>query len=110
MSFEDRAKAIVDGFKENPRNKVFVDFETLRLAASEETGNDVSDNTLKEVIQAYLQGECDGDQETVYDGAVYACGYMARHCLGQDPDEDIDYEIEWISEDDGTFTAQVMLS
>ena len=79
-------------------------------SASEETGNDVTVDMLKEVIQSYLDGECDGDKESIYDGAVYACGYLARHCLGEDPDEDVDYEVEWISEDDGAFTAQVMLS
>ena len=110
MSFEERANAIITEYKKDPRNKVFVDFDTLRASVSEETGNDVTVDMLKEVIQSYLDGECDGDKESIYDGAVYACGYLARHCLGEDPDEDVDYEVEWISEDDGAFTAQVMLS
>lgn len=29
MSFEERAEKIVADFKKEPRNKVFVDFETL---------------------------------------------------------------------------------
>ena len=110
MNFEERAKAIISEFRKNPRNKIFIDFDTLLASASEETGNDVTSDKLKEVIQAYLDGECDEEKESIYDGAVYACGYLARHCLGEDPDEDVDYDIEWITEDDGTFTAQVMLS
>lgn len=38
MSFSERADKIVAEFKADPRNKVFVDFKTLLLAASEETG------------------------------------------------------------------------
>lgn len=110
MSFEERVEKIVENFKKDPRNKVFVDFEILRLSAVLETGKPISADTVKKAIQAYIDGECDNDQEAIYDGAVYACGYLARHCFSEDPDEDVDYEVEWIEEDDGTFTAQVMQS
>jgi hypothetical protein len=38
-----------------------------------------------------------GDDESIYDGAVYACEQLARRCfLGAPDTDDIDYEISWI--------------
>jgi hypothetical protein len=110
MSIENAASPIISEFKNDPRNKVFVGFDALRISAQEETGTEVSPDSLKSVIQAYLDGECTDEQESVYDGAVYICGYVARSCFGEGPDDDIDYEIEWMVNDDGSFTAQVMQS
>ena len=110
MSFSEQAEKIVSAFKADPRNKVFLGFPTLLAAATEETGRALTESDLKAAIQAYLGGGCEGDQEAVYDGATYACGYVARHCFSEDPDEDVDYEVDWIEEQDGSFTAEVRMS
>jgi len=44
---------------------------------------------------------------SIYDGAVCACGSAARQCFRDDPEENIDYEIDWLEQDDGSIIAEV---
>jgi len=98
---------VVAEFKSDPRNKVFASSELLVKSASEEIGETVDLARLNEVIQKYLSGDMAGDDESIYDGAVAVCGSLARNCFGSDPDEDIDYEIDWLEQDDGSFLAEI---
>ena len=106
-SANELANKIIGEFKNEPRNKVFINFETLLASASEETGKEIESNKLIKVIDNYLSGDLDEKGESIYDGAVAIIGYVARNCFGDDPDQDLDYEIEWIQEDDSTYTAEV---
>lgn len=107
LSANDMADKIIAEFKSDPRNKVFVGFETLLASAKEETSKKIKGEKLSTVINNYQTGDLDSDDEAIYDGAVAICGYVARNCFGDNPDDDIDYEIEWAEEDDGTYTAVV---
>lgn len=107
VSANELADAIIAEFKSDPRNKVFVSFDTLLASACEETGKKIKGDKLSKVIDDYQTGDLDDKGEEIYDGAVAIIGYVARSCFGDDPDEDIDYEIDWIQEDDSTYTAEV---
>lgn len=100
-------KALVDEYKADPRNKIFVSEEILVASASEETDKIIDSSQFREVISNYLSGDIDEEQESIYDGAVCACGSAARQCFGDDPEEDIDYEIDWLEQDDGSVIAEV---
>jgi len=101
------ADKIIAEFKDDPRNKVFVSADALVASACEETGMKVKGAELAKVIDNYLSGDLDDKSVSIYDGAVAICGYVARSCFGDNPDDDLDYEIDWIQEDDGTYTAEV---
>jgi hypothetical protein len=98
---------IISKYKEDPRNKVHIDEKTLLAAAIEETGNEVSITQLREAISKYIAAELDDDDQTIYDGATYACGVAANNCFSDDPDAEVDYEISWLENSDGSYTAEV---
>ena len=105
-------KIVVD-YKTDPRNKIFIDEVTLLASVTEETGNEVSDVELRSVIRNFLSGEMDGDDYSIYDGAIYACAVASNNCFGDpeehedDDDYSVDYEIDWIKNDDGSFCAEI---
>ncbi len=101
------ADNVIVDFKKEPRNKVFVNFSTLLASAIEEIGREITGEDLSTAIDDYQLGDLDDESEAIYDGAVAICGYIARSCFGGDPDDDIDYDIQWIQEDNGEFTAEV---
>ena len=107
MSLIELIEKLASDFKADPRNKIFVDEEMLVASATEETGKKVSVAKLRKVIAAYLNGNMDDKLEAIYDGAVYACGLSARHCFNDDPDDDIDYEVDWQEQEDGSYIAEV---
>ena len=90
-----------------PRNKVFVAFEVLLVSASEETGKKITADELKKIIKRFMSGTLKASEEAIYDGAVAACGVVARRCFGDNPDDDLDYAVEWVENADGTFATQV---
>ena len=94
-------------YKADPRNKIFINEEMLIASVSEETGNEVTAEDLRVVIAAFLSGDMDDSQQSIYDGAVYACSLSARHCFNDDPEDDVDYEIYWQEQTDGTYVAEV---
>jgi hypothetical protein len=98
---------IISDFKESPRNKVFVPIAVLCESASEELGKKVSVDKLTKVISDYIAGNLSEKNEAYYDGAVAVCGEVARRCFGDGPDDDVDYEISWIENDDDTFSAEI---
>ncbi len=111
--FADRIDKIIDDFKADPRNKVFIDEETLLSAALEETGNEITLEQLRQAIKNFLSGDMDGDDYSIYDGAIYACAVASNHCFGnpeENEDDDyysVDYELDWLENEDGSFTAEV---
>ena len=107
MTLQDLVDKLAADFKADPRNKISVTEEMLIASATEETGGAVSAAQIRKVIAAYLSGDMDGKLEAIYDGAVYACGLSAKHCFNDDPEDDIDYEIDWREQSDGSFVAEV---
>lgn len=105
--FSELIDKIIDDYKADPRNKVHIDEDTLLAAAAEETGNDVSVNDLRKAIVNFLSGDMNDDDQTTYDGAVYACSVAANNCFGDDPEDEVDYEVDWLENDDGSYTAEV---
>lgn len=104
---------IIDDYKADPRNKVFIDENTLLASAIEEVGDDVTLDQLRAAIRNLISDNMDGDDYVIYDGAVYACAVAANHCFGNpvdhedDDDYSVDHDISWIENDDGSFTAEV---
>jgi hypothetical protein len=107
MSLTELIEKLVTEHKADPRNKIFISEEILLASATEETGKKVSADQLRKVISAYLNGDMDEKLEVIYDGAVYGCGLSARHCFNDDPEDDIDYEIDWQEQVDGSYIAEV---
>lgn len=111
--FAELIDKIIDDFKADPRNKVLIDEETLLASAIEESGNDISLDQLRQTIRNFLSGEMEDDDYANYDGAIYACTVAANNCFGDpaehedDDDYSVDYEIEWLENNDGSFTAEV---
>lgn len=114
--FAELIDKIIDEYKTEPRNKIFIDENTLLAAAIEETGNEISVEQLRSAISNFLSGEMDGDDYSIYDGAIYACAVASNNCFGNpdehedDDDYSVDYEIDWIENDDGSFTAEIKSS
>lgn len=95
---------IVSSFKEDPRNKVFVDFPVLLLSSVIETGNkSINSEKLVDVIKGYMEGDLDDESTEIYDGAVAVCGEVARQCFADNEGDDVDYELSWLEGDDGFF-------
>lgn len=111
--FAELIDKIIDEYKVNPKNKIFIDEYTLLSSAIEETGNKISIDQMRSAIKNFLSGDMDGDDYSIYDGAIYACAVASNNCFG-DPakyeDDDyysVDYEIDWIQNDDGSFCAEI---
>ncbi len=111
--FAELIDKIIDEYKADPRNKVFIDENTLLASAIEETGNDISVDQLRKAIKNFLSGEMEDDDYSIYDGAIYACGVASNNCFGNpsehedDDDYSVDYEVDWIENDDGSFCAEI---
>lgn len=108
MDLDKIISEVIAAFKSDPRNEVYVDESVLLASAIEETGDsELGAVKLREAIAAYLEGNMEEGQESIYDGAVYSCGRIARGCFSEEPDEDIDYEINWVENEDSSYTACV---
>jgi Double zinc ribbon len=105
---EELIENLVTECKNAPRNKVFVPENLLIISIKEETGSEIDAENFRALIQRYENGEMGDDDESIYDGAVYVCGQVAKRCFLDDPDaDDIDYDISWIENNDGSFSAEV---
>ena len=108
--FEGLIEKVVKEFRSDPRNKVFAPQELLIASALEELGKEISFDELKSLVDDYESGSLDEDQEEIYDGIVYCCAELARKCFGEEPDdedEEVDYEISWIENGDGSIAAEI---
>lgn len=110
MDLDQRIDAIVAEFKKDPRNKVFLSQEILLASAEEETGKKVSADELRSLIKQYEEGSITDEDLEAVDGALYACGVVARRCFGETPDdeeEDVDFETTFLENSDGTYSAEI---
>jgi hypothetical protein len=110
MSVDENAEKIVAEFKKDERNKVFIEESALLDSVKEECGKDITSKDLSKIIEAFGEGDLDDESEELYDGAVYVCGVVAKGCFGEDPDdedEEVDYSVEWIQNDNGSYSAVV---
>jgi len=107
--FDQLMENFIIEYRKSPRNKIYINEELLIASVEEETGEKISTKDLRKIIKKYIDGDLNEQQEQVYDAAVYSCGVAARSCLGNDPEEDIDYELDWISNSDDSYTAEVRL-
>jgi hypothetical protein len=104
------AQKIIDDYRADPRNKVFIEESVLIAAVAEETGQKITAGRLREVITAWQSGEIADFEREIYDGATYACAYIARQCFSENPeDEDLDvnYEISWVESVSGALVAEL---
>jgi hypothetical protein len=111
--FADLIDKIIDDYKVNPKNKIIIDENTLLASSIEETGKLISRDQLRTTIANFLSNSMDGDDYSIYDGAIYACSVAANHCFG-DPVEyeaddyySADYQLDWIQSNDGSFAAEI---
>jgi len=110
MSLHSLIDEIVRTHQKDPRNKVFVSEPVLLASVAEEVGVQISSAKLIELIENYQNGSLDDESEELYDGAIYACSEVARRCFGDDPDdedEEVDHEVSWIENEDGSYAAEV---
>ena len=111
MSLDGLVEKIVKEFREDPRNKVFVQESVLLASVEEEVGEKISTEELRSIVSKFQEGELEeGEEEEKYDAAIYACSVVAGMCFGDDPedeDEEVDYEISWLEEDGGEYTAEI---
>jgi hypothetical protein len=111
--FAELIDKIIDEYKADPRSKIFINEDILLASAKEETGNDISTDQLRSAIKNFLSGEMEDDDYSIYDGAIYACAVASNNCFGNpeehedDDDYSVDYEIDWIESDDGSFCAEI---
>ncbi len=101
---------IVDHYRADPRNKVFVEEFVLIAAVAEETGQKITAGRLREVITAWQSGEIADFKQKIYDGATYACAYIARQCFSENPegeDLDVSYEVSWVESVSGALVAEL---
>jgi len=108
--FDELIEKISDEFHDDPRNKVFAPQELLIASVKEEMGEDISADKLSRIISSYEEGEIDGDDEEIYDATVYCCGVLARKCFADDPedeDAEVDYDVSWIKNEDGSIAAEI---
>lgn len=103
----DLFNGIVEEFKADPRNKIFASEQLLIMSVTEETGKQINAVEFRKVINKFLAADMTDKDYEIYDGAVAVCGELARSCFGTDPDEDVDYEIEWWEDDDRSFSAVI---
>jgi len=77
MTFDQLVKDIVTEFRADPRNKVFAS-ESLLLASVEEgTGEKISSEQLRALVEGHQSGSLDGDDLEILDRAVYVCDVLA---------------------------------
>ena len=110
MDLEQLVDTTVNEFRKDPRNKVFASEELLLASAEEETGGSVTADRLRDLIRKYEEGEIDDDEQEIVDGALYACSLLARKCFGEDPEdeeEEVDYDITFLENDDGSFSVEI---
>jgi hypothetical protein len=110
QNFDDLIEKITNEFRADPRNKVFASQDLLIASAKEEAAKDLNPDELLSIVRDYESGDLDGDAEEIYDAVVYCCAVLARKCFGEDPedeDEEIEYEISWIENEDGSITAEI---
>lgn len=107
--FDQLIDEFIQEYRKSPRTKIFVNEKLLLASVAEETGINITVDELREVITLYINGDLDEKNESIYDGATYSCGVVARSCLGNDPEEDVDYEIEWITNEDDSYCAEIKL-
>jgi len=46
----------------------------------------------------------------MYDAAVFCCSVLSRKCFAEDPEDEeaeVDYQISWIKNDDGSIVAEI---
>ena len=65
--FADLIDKIIDEYKADPRNKIFIDEDTLLASAMEETGSEITLEKLRSVISEFLSGEIDDDDYSIYE-------------------------------------------
>ena len=110
MDFEGLISLVARDFNEDPRDKVFANEQLLIASVLEEMDLKITATELRAVIQNYISGDMSDHEEMVYDAAVYACSTLARLCFSDNPedeDSEIDYEISWIMNEDGTYSAEI---
>lgn len=107
MSVEEKIVELAKEFKKGPGNKIYIQEEILLASVAEETGKNIAASQLRTIIAAWLSGELDEESEALYDGAAYACSMAARHCFNDDPEDDADYVIDWLEQEDGSYVAEV---
>ena len=110
LNLSEIIEKISDEYRKDPRNKVFAPQELLIASAKEEMDEDISAETLIKIVSTFQDGNISGDDQERYDAIVYGCGLLARKCFADDPedeDAEVDYQISWIENGDGSISAEI---
>ena len=107
MSLNELTDQIVREFKADPRNKVYATEELLLASVLDESGKKINSKQLHAIIGANEAGEITEKQQETYDAAVCVCGQLARLCFGNNEEEDVDYDLSWIENNDGSYSAEI---
>lgn len=110
MELDEQIEKIAATFHEDPKNKVFANEKLLLASVLEENGNEISAEKLVTIVKSYEDGDLSDTDEELYDAAVYCCSVLARKCFADDPedeDEEVDFNLTWLHEDDGSVSAEI---
>jgi hypothetical protein len=111
-ALDQKIKKVVDDFREDPRNKIFVSEDILILGIQELCRVKITTDKLREIIWQFVDGNLSDEKLDLYDGAVYPCYTLARLCFAQDPedeDEELDSQITWLLNEDNSCVAEIRL-
>jgi len=109
-AFQALIDTTVSEFRADPRNKVYASQDLLLASVKEELDKTLSPEELQSIVSGYQSGDLDGDDEEIYDAATFCCSVLARECFADDPedeDAEVDYDVEWIKNDDGSISAEI---
>ena len=88
---EAHTRAIVDAFKKDPRNKIYVDSHVLSLSARVESGKDFSKDKIESLIQKHLKNSLNLEELIDFDSALFVCYDLAKECFALKPDASISF-------------------
>lgn len=109
-SLDEMVTQLVSEFRNDPRNKVFVSQTLMIESIRSESGKDISAEEFASLVESYKDGSLDDDTQVLWDAAMFVCGQVAKQCFSEDPDDEdaeVDYEISFVDNSDGSVSAEL---
>lgn len=97
-------------FHDDPKNKAFASEQIMLASIKEEAGEEIDADEFHKLIQSYDSGTLNEQDQDLFDAAMYACSLIAKACFADDPedeDEEVDYSVSFIENEDNTVSAEI---
>jgi hypothetical protein len=92
---------IVSQFEKDPRNKIFVDFDTLVLSSEAETKKSDIETDLIKSIALHISGKLKESDYSILDGALSVCYKLADLCFKAKNKDNANYVFNWLKQNHG---------